>query len=179
MSLAERLDDYLAPESEVDEGNWEITGVGSADWALRKLAKVEAEDAEVRELAESQIAAIEAWREAEQNRLDTRRQNWETLLAKWHRQRLAEDPDGPKSIRLPHGVLHSRKQPDNVEIPNPKAVLEWAKGAGMSYLRVIPVHYELDRSAIKDAVLKSGEIIPGVVPVVGEVRYSVDMEVGE
>jgi len=53
-------------------------------------------------------------------------------------------------------------------------MLKWAKTEAPDYVRV---RVDLHHSAIKSAVLKSGEIIPGVSATVGEVRYAVTTEV--
>lgn len=171
-SLAERLEDALAADVPFDQampGHWEVTDPGSADWALRKLGKVDAEAHAVSELAEQQIAAIEAWRGAEHKRLGTQRENWETLLAVYHRALLAED-EKAKTIRLPHGTLTARKLPDGIVIEDEEALLKWASAEAVDYVRV---RVDLNHSAIKAAVLKSGEIIPGVEVVEGQVKYSV------
>jgi len=176
MSLAERLDDALdldVPFDEAMPGHWQITDPGSADWALRKLGKVDAEAHQVSELAEQQIAAIEAWRGAEHGRLGTQREHWEALLGHYHRLRLEED-EKAKTIRLPHGTLTARKLPDGIVIEDEDALLKWAKTEAPDYVRV---REDLNHSAIKAAVLKSGEILPGVSATVGDVRFTVTTEV--
>jgi len=125
------------------------------------------------ELAEQQIAAIEAWRGAEHGRLGTQREHWEALLGQYHRQRLEED-EKAKTIRLPHGTLTARKLPDGIVIEDEDALLKWARTEAPDYVRT---RVDLNHSAIKSAVLKSGEIIPGVSATVGEVRYAVTTEV--
>jgi phage host-nuclease inhibitor protein Gam len=172
---AERLDDALdldAPEEDTP-GHWQITDPGSADWALRKLGKVDAEAHQVSELAEQQIAAIEAWRGAEHGRLGAQREHWETLLAIYHRARLEED-EKAKTIRLPHGTLTARKLPDGIVIEDEDALMAWL---GLNEVGYIRVRRDLDRAAIKDAVLKNGEILPGVEVKPGDVRFTVTTEV--
>ena len=172
MSIAERLDDALdldTPTGPDSSNHWQITDPGSADWALRKVAKVDAEAHQVSELAERQIAAIEAWRGAEHGRLGTQREHWETLLGLYHRQRLEED-EKAKTIRLPHGTLTARKLPDGIVIEDEDALLAWAKKDGPEYVRT---RIDVDHPAVKTAVLKNGEIIPGVDIVKGDVRFTV------
>jgi phage host-nuclease inhibitor protein Gam len=175
-TATDRLEELLdgeEPEATNKEGHrWEITDLGGADWAMRKVAKLDAEAREVTDTADRQLRAIETWREAEYQRLQNQRGRFEALLADYHRRILAKDKKA-KTIRLPHGVLTARKLPDNVQILDEDEVLEWAKDQGNEFVIVVPVEYRLDRSAVKAAVLKAGEIIPGVTPIEGEVRFQV------
>ena len=167
----ESLTQYL--QDQIEPGHWEVTDPGSADWALRKLGKVDAEAHAVSDLAEQQIAAIEAWRGAEHKRLGTQRENWETLLTVYHRGLWIED-EKVKTIRLPHGTLTARKLPDNIEIEDVKTALAWALACNDDYVRF--PEPELNRAALKEAVLKNGEIIPGVTATVGAVRFTVSTD---
>lgn len=175
MSIAERLEASMDEASPVEMEHWKVADAGGADWALRKLAKARAELAEVEAVAEKQFAIINRFVTTETERLTPEIENWETRLALWQRELLDGD-DRRKTIRLPHGTLTARKLPDGVEIADPAAVLTWARAEAPFYVRV---KEELDRSAVKQAVLKGGEIIPGVTAVPGEIRFSASTDVGE
>ena len=171
---AERLYDHLDhPDGWKEQAteHWRVTDLGSADWVMRKVAKIDQERAAIDDLASQQIETIKAWWTEELERLERTRTHWEWLLADFHSRQLLEDPKHSKTIALPHGKLISRKQPDNIEIAEPSDVLLWALGQANNMVRY--PEPELNRSALKEAVLKGGEIIPGVEIVEGEVRYSV------
>lgn len=174
-TLTERLDEAIDGPDPVPSGEghaWSIDDLGSADWAMRKLAKVEGEIAAAEALVADRVADLNEWLEGERARLETQRENWTSLLGNFHRAQLEDDADR-KTIRLPSGTLVARKQPDRVDIPNPAMVLDWAlQGQHDEYVRV---KEELDRSAVKQAVLKDGEVIPGVSPVPGEVKFSAEV----
>jgi phage host-nuclease inhibitor protein Gam len=182
MTIAERLDDALdrdaleGYEPCIDPATWTIDTLDQVDWALRKLGKANAEAHQVSETAERRIATIEAWRGAEHKRLGARRDHWTSLLELYHRQRLAEDDDA-KTIRRDCGTLTARKLPDGVDIPNPEAFVPWALIHQHQLLRHVPQRWEIDLAAVKEAVLKAGEILPGVSATVGEVRFTVTTEV--
>jgi phage host-nuclease inhibitor protein Gam len=175
--LSERLDDAIgealgAPET--SDRPWAVEDAGGAEWALRKLRKAETELAGVDELAEKQIAAIEAWRDSEHERLRPELAHWPALLAVYHRDRLKEDPDA-KTIRFDAGTLTARKLPDGIVIEDETALLDWALEHEPS--RFVRVKESLNKEAVKEAVLKAGEVVPGVTPVEGEVRFAVKVDV--
>jgi hypothetical protein len=176
VTITERLNDVLnntgAPKAVLEDRPWQITEAGEAEWVLRKRAVVVAEIAQVDALVDEQVRVLEEFREREHARLLPSLNNWDTLLAKYHRQKLAEDGEA-KTLHFPHGTLTARKLPDNVEIADEVALLDWALEHEPRFVRV---KESLDRSAIKDAVLKSGEIVPGVKPTEGEVRFAVDIQ---
>jgi phage host-nuclease inhibitor protein Gam len=175
--LEEVLDGSGTPDAVLGEHAWIIEDAGQADWAGRKLAKANRAIAEVEQLAKQQIDAINAWKHDEMVRLEKERENWLAKLADYHRARLAED-DHVKTIRLPHVTLTARKKQDGVDIPDPLGVLEVLKKDFPFYVRTKVIE-EIDRKAVKEAVLKSGEIIPGVYVAPGEVEFSASTDVEE
>jgi phage host-nuclease inhibitor protein Gam len=180
MTFAERLEAIGGPTESEEMENWKVLDRGGADWACRKVAKCDAKARKVMDEAQAHRDAIDALETEELRSIQRDRSYFEARLGEYHRMVLAEDPEGPKTIHLQGGDLVARKLPDGVQIIDEAAVLEWAKGDGMAYVTVIPVSYRLDKMALKEAVLKGGEIIPGVTPVEGEVRYNVvtSQEVG-
>lgn len=173
--LQDRLDEVMnnaAQPRVVVEGTerrWMIEDPGAAEWALRKRAKIADEITQVRELVAREIAVLQDFEEAELARLLPQVENFDGLLAEWHRKVLSDDAEA-KTLHYPHGTLKARKAPDGVEIADEVALLDWALEHDQRFVRV---KESLDKQALKDAVLKSGEVIPGVAPVTGEIRYSV------
>jgi phage host-nuclease inhibitor protein Gam len=173
QDIIERLDGELDhPDGWNDRTNdqWRVQTLGAADWAMRKVAKLDRESTAISDTAAEEIDTITKWRDAEFARIAPQREHWTWLLADFHEKQLAEDPKA-KTIKLPHGALIARKQPDNIEIEDVKTAMAWCHACNDDYLRFPDP--ELNRSAIKAAVLKNGEIIPGVEVVVGEIKYSV------
>lgn len=170
---AERLKgelDYPEGWYERENDQWRVQTLGAADWCMRKVAKLDRESTAIADAASEEIDTIIRWRDAEFARIAPQREHWTWLLADFHEKQLAEDPK-VKTIKLAHGALVARKQPDNVDIPDPDALIHWALEYGdPGFVRV---KKELDRAKVKDAVLKNGEILPGVEVVVGTVKYSV------
>jgi phage host-nuclease inhibitor protein Gam len=160
----------LTPGGDGGSDQWRVQTLGAADWVMRKVAKLDRESAAISDTAADEIDTMTKWRDSELARIAPQREHWTWLLADFHEKQLAEDPNA-KTIKLAHGALVARKQPDNIEIENVKTALAWALACNDDYVRF--PEPELNRSAIKAAVLKNGEIIPGVEVVEGQVKYSV------
>lgn len=140
-----------------------------ATWALRKLVRVRAELQEKTNDAQAEIARINEWMDREAERLERQESFFLSLLEEFHRTRLAQDPKA-KTISLPAGSLKARKAPDNVDF-DAEAFVEWAQVTRPEFIRM---KLEVDRAKVKEAVLKDGEILPGVEKVEGDLRFSVE-----
>ena len=103
---------YPTPEDPERE-RWQITNDGQAAWALRKLARFEAELARLKDQADDEVDRIKTWladatagaaREAE--------------FFRGHLTRYYEsiDPETrPRTYRLPTGKIAARKRPDGID----------------------------------------------------------------
>ena len=174
MSLADRMDDALDEDFSVEhdpDRRWVVLTSGEADWALRKLRRIESEITEACELVNAQKAKLDEFLRREMERLEPQAEHWKTLLSEWHRQKLMAD-DKAKTLHLPAGTLTARKAPDGIRITDEDALLALLQEQAPEYVRT-KVSTEVDRAAVKAAVLKDGEIIEFVEVVPGEVRFSV------
>lgn len=172
LDASQRLGEHLNEiEDAPTNDQWRVQTLGAADWAMRKVAKLDRESTAISDAAQEEIDTIIKWRDAEFARIAPQREHWTWLLADFHEKQLAEDPKA-KTIKLPHGALVARKQPDGIDIPDPDSVMAWCRKNDLdnTYTRI---KTELNRAAIKKAVLELGEIIDGVAVVKGQIRYSV------
>lgn len=146
----------------------------SVAWRKRELAMLE-------ELAESQIEATREWIARERKRLET--DYFERCLQDYMAALLAQNPKGPKSIKLPSGTLRARAGQVQWEI-DAEAFLPWAQTYAESLIRTKPepavaeikkaFEPDLDRGVVIDG---AGEIVPGIRVLPAETTYKV--EVGE
>jgi hypothetical protein len=169
--------------------NFQITEPAHADWALRKINAAERRIAETNELANAQIHAV--MEKAEEVLAPVR--NWHAqqladneetirlmtaLLNTYQRKVLLADPER-KSMKLPHGVLSSRKGQPRWTFSD--TFIEWANLNAPHLLRV---KYEADANVAKamleldahDGTLTArfgGEEVPGVEIEPAEVHFSV------
>lgn len=141
-----------------------------ANWALRKLARLEADRAAAEEQARLERERIAVWLESQTAKLDREASFFKGLLEQFHRNQLNVDP-AKKTIQLPAGTLKARKAPDKVEVLD--GFITWATMNDRKDL--LRVKVDPDKAAIKDALLKDGEVLEHVVRITGEVRYSVEV----
>ena len=181
MSLAEHIDAAFAPpEAEGDEGQqrFVIDGPKTAEWALRKLARLRGQMVANADLANEERRRITEWLEGENAKLQRDASFFEGLLTEYHRHVLEAEPDR-KTIALPAGKLVARKQPDRWDFSDD--FIGWA----VSHRRdLVRVRYEVEKPYAKkelgragDAIvdLSTGETVPGVKVEPGDVRFSVEV----
>ena len=161
-TLAEIMHVEATPPTE----HWTVTDMSSAIWASQKLLDLHQQMAEIDvELAaaiaplQARIDAAQEWAKEQKKDLQERSAFFEGHLTAWH---AAQRDANPKltSIKLPWATLASRKSAPGIAIADEDATLAALKTAGRAEL--VRVKEELNKSAIKDAVLKDGEILPGV-----------------
>jgi phage host-nuclease inhibitor protein Gam len=161
----ERLD----AADHVDRDAFHVDDDRKAEWAARKLAKVERKRADVVALAEHEIARVTGWRDGELERLDRDAAWFRDLLTGYLRQLRRDDPK-VKTYRLPSATIRARQTPAKVEY-DPAALAAWADAEGRDEL--LRVKVDVDRTAVKVAVLTDGEVIPGVTIIPPQDTYSV------
>lgn len=94
---------------------------------------------------------------------------FEGHLIDYHRGLLAED-EKKKTVKLIAGTLKARKSPDTVEIAD-----DFLEHARIARPELVRTSYAVDKKAVKEAVLKDGEILPGCSVVPGSINYSVEV----
>ncbi|WP_074951241.1 host-nuclease inhibitor Gam family protein [Alicyclobacillus macrosporangiidus] len=148
-----------------------VTDLASANWCMRKLAALKAQERDTNNLADAEIERIESWRRHELDKLRGSMEYLEMLLTEYHKQVLAQDTRA-KTISTPYGKLKARRLPPKVEYDE-EMLLAWAKGAGRTDF--VRVREELAKDAIRDAVLRGGEAVPGVTVIDQGVKFSVEV----
>lgn len=166
------LQEHLLADPAAQKPDWRVTDASRADWALRKLGAVRRRMVENAAVAEAEIARVQHWLERQQAALSAEAAHWEALLAAWHRAVLAEDP-ARKTISLPNGRLKLRAQSPDLQY-DPDALLATLRTTGRADL--IRVREEINKAAVRGAVLKDGESLPGITVVEREAAFSVDVE---
>ena len=186
--LAESLEEWMQSSSPVED-RFKIEDDGGAEWALRRLAKLEERARGVKLLAEEEREKLKMWEESELHRLESDGEHLRDLLREYHTRLLLED-DRRRTVRLPHGTMAIRKLPDKWEI-DPDAFLIWAKANAPALVKVVELPKLAEaKQALKPlsdlsaqvpgsvtaAVSEDGEIVPGVVIERQADRWSVTVE---
>lgn len=115
-----------------------------ADWVLKQIARHRTDAARVRENME--LMARESEREAE-------RLEWQFGAALQAFARRETQNGRKKSVRLPNGVLGFRTKPAGLAVSDDAAALAWTRENLPDALRV-------DKRALADALLTTGEVVP-------------------
>lgn len=158
---------FQLPEVEMKE-RFKIDGLDSLNWALRKLAALDTQHLDLRELANKEKARIQEWLDKETRAIEESRQFFSMLIEEYAREQRSRDPKWKAST--PYGKVSFRKQQPKWEYDEKKA-LEVVESAGLDHF--IRVKKELDKVALKAKVTvledgrvvepDSGAIIEGVV----------------
>lgn len=122
------LEDQEAPELEDALTGWEITDLDNATWAARNLARRQRRLDTIRAHAARERARIDEWEAGETGRLERDVAFFESRLEAFHRDALAKDPRGAKTIKLPDGT-HLRSQAGKlaVEVTDIEAFARWVE----------------------------------------------------
>jgi phage host-nuclease inhibitor protein Gam len=128
----------------------------AAEWLLRRLANIAAEQARV----QVQAAAIVAQLETDANRL---RHLFEGELQEYCRQKLAAQGSRRRSCTFLQGTVSFRTVPPSVKVADPAAALIYARTAAPALVRSVVT---LDTAGYRDQAAKhlreTGELLPGV-----------------
>jgi len=162
--LAEHMEatypDPPPPESEERE-RWCIEGDRQAAWALRKLGRYLAEQKRLKDSAEEEAERIAAWLRDATHGLDGQVAFFQHHLEQYLLGLLDEDPQLPKTYKLPTGSIARRKGPDTVQAQGDfgdELFVAWALANDrLDLLRVAP-----DRAAIKTELANGGWSTPSL-----------------
>ena len=147
-----------------------IDDLRKADWAVRKIAGMQADYEAVSAQYDQQMLAWKTWRDHEREMLERERAYLVGLLRTYFIQYRETHPR-VKTLKVPHGSLKIRKSSPQVEVVQPSIFLQWAKAEAPDLVRV---KEEPNQQAIRQAVVKEGLAIPGVRVMDVPDRFEVD-----
>lgn len=164
-----------APVEADDDTPWQVTDLGSADWASRKARQARRKIAEAKAERDRIVAAADEWLER-QTREHARAAEWfEGRLIEWLRRELEDDPKGKKSRELPSGAVVKRTSGrERLVVEDERAVGEWLSSQEDTHDLVEWVP-KFSRSEVKKLVLSTGEVPPGARLERGEDSYKVEL----
>ncbi len=187
-TLEQYLDDRIQAETNCEtRESFRIETQDQANWACRKLARIESKRAEIKATAEREIARIQEWAMSETQRLDEEAEFFTALLDAYHRRVIADDPKA-KTITLPYGVLKLRaQQPEYIR--DDRQLLPWVEANKPDCVRV---KKETDWARLKSELQfvpdperphilvavdpATGERVPGVEALERPDKFSVEVK---
>lgn len=180
-ALGEVLDaSYPIPEAPEEKARFEVDTLEKAAWAMRKLAHIRGKMAEIQTIADKEIMRIQYWADERKKDLEGDAHYFEGMLIAYHQRAFADDPK-TKTIKLPHGELAARKQPDDWRIMD-ETFIKCAKELGL--MTLIRAKEEPNKAEAKQ-VLKfdpatgkvidpeTGAVVDGVTVIPGGIKFSV------
>lgn len=190
-------DQDLAEHLEGDEPDYDAQpeapqDADEIDRRLRRLTRVRDDMDDANAAAAAQMDQVQEWLDARIQILANKEQWLVDGLEMWHRAVLADDPS-LKTISLPCGTLHARKQQPLWEFDEP-TFLAWAAEHAPELVRVPEPKPAPDKAAAKKALITQiegaspgdprpavtleGEVVPGVTVTVRPPSFSIDTDGG-
>ena len=177
-------DHLLATGPDLDDPTvkerWVCDSDEKATWCLRKLAAIQAERDRIKRLWEAEEARLNAWLMDADRPLEHDAAFFIGQLQGYRMQLEDENPDLPKTYKLPTGALARRAGRESTYIGDEDAFVAWAKDNCPDALRVTPKvtplkdwMRQVDEDGTVHLVSPDGEVVPGVRVLRGEDRIEV------
>lgn len=162
----ESLQEYLDKQQGVTQPGFVVDTDQKADWALRKIAAVKAQQADIKAQAEQQINMIEQWEQEQTEHLEKDVEYFTSMLVSYATKKREEDPKF-KTQKLPHGKIGFRKQqPKWNYVDNAAELLKKAGYADLLKVVEEPKKAEIKKRFVINGVhaidTNTGEIVPGI-----------------
>lgn len=189
MTILDDHLDTLGPDLDDPDTRerWEVTDDALADWALHKIARIEAEQARLAHLADTRIADIRTWLDQATRPLDHDLDFFRSHLIAYRRRLEDRDPKLPKTYKLPSGAIKRRAGRDRTVVVDHQAFTAWALDNLPEALKIDPRVSALADARFATNVVdgegghlfdrETSAMVPGVEIIEGTDTYSVVAEV--
>ncbi len=157
MNMLAEIDKLGTPEKQEQQQRYQIDTKDQAIWALKKMAKLQAEKKGNEDAAQIEIERVQAWLTEENEGIDRRISFFESLLREYHVKILETEPK-KKTIKLPYGALKMRAQQPEYEYSEDE-LLPWVKD---NLPDALVVKESVAKSTVKTYIKETGEVVPGV-----------------
>jgi phage host-nuclease inhibitor protein Gam len=135
-----------------------IDNLSKASWAVSKILEAEARIARRIELAGEFKTRIDQWLESA-SREDNESISYLSILLEPYVKDEVSKLHKSRTLSLPTGIASLRKLPDRLEIIDTDGALTYCE---TEHPEAVIIKKELDKSILKDLILKQAEPIPGV-----------------
>lgn len=151
MNALQTNDFNEQPENE----RFQVETIDQANWALRKLAAIEAKRKEINELAAAETYRIKSWQDSELSKLSGDAVHLETLLSDFAQRQRERDPKWKKAS-TPYGEIKFRKQQPEW-IYSDSTLIESLKQAGRDDL--IRVSEEPKKNELRKLTVQGNQVV--------------------
>lgn len=165
-----------------EETGFKIDSPNLADWAFKKIKKLNQEIQDKKDFAQREKDKIDAWLKKETTPDHDSINFFENHLIQYYKQLRAENPKA--KLTTPNGKVTSRKSQPKWEFKD-DAVIEYLKNSAPDHLET---KYSYNKTALKKELEivnetksskvfdKNGELIEGITVTPQEPSYSVKLE---
>lgn len=170
----------ITPEHPGEPDRFTVQSKDQAEWCLRQISRLKAQQNETAELARAEIEKINAWKEKETAKITGSIAFLESLLKDYHRRVFEKDPKA-KTIKLPSGSLEARKMPPDIK-RDKNILLPWVEKNRPNF---VVVEKNVDWAGLKKELRfdsgvafdpLTGEVVPGVEVVDRGIDFRVRVE---
>ncbi|AEE95754.1 host-nuclease inhibitor Gam family protein [Mahella australiensis] len=167
---------------QTDEG-WRITDDNQADWALEKIAAIDAEYRRKEVVAKNKIAQVQEWLDKQKEQAEQQRSFFCALLKQYFESLPAtavKQTKTQKIYKLPSGVLRLKQQQPEY-LKDEDKLLEWVKTNKPQFVKI---KESVNWSSLKELVAtagdkavdtQTGEVIDGIEIVEREPKFDVEI----
>ncbi|GHT84318.1 hypothetical protein FACS1894137_07210 [Spirochaetia bacterium] len=148
----------LAPTDTPATEQFTVDSPSKASWAVSRILEAEARMDQRSALANEYKARIDAWLESA-NQQDSDSIFYLSLLLEPYAKAEISKLHKSRTLSLPTGLASLRKLPDRLEITDSAAALAYCEA---EHPEAVIIKKELDKSILKELILKQAEPIPGV-----------------
>jgi hypothetical protein len=141
-----------------------IDDPSKASWAIARILEAEARIAERSSLADTFKARIGQWLDSANQQDNDSITYLSFLLEPYVKEEVAKLYKS-RSLSLPTGTASLRKLPDRLEITDSSLALAYCEA---EHPQAVIIKKDLDKSILKDLILKQAEPIPGVEAELGQ-----------
>jgi hypothetical protein len=141
-----------------------IDNLSKAAWAVSKILEADNRITKRSELARDFKARIDRWLSSA-NQQDNDSLSYLSVLLEPFVKNEVSKLHNSKSLSLPTGIASLRKQPDRLEILDSVEALAYCEA---EHPEAVIIKKELDKSILKDLILRQAEPVPGVEAALGQ-----------
>lgn len=172
--------DDIGPSKE----GWQITDDNQADWALEKIAAIDADYRRKEMVVQNKIADLQQWLAKEKAQAEQQRSFFEVKLKEYFETlpaNVVKQTKTQKSYKLPSGTLRLKQQQPEY-IRNDELLLQWVKANKPRFVRI---KESVDWAGLKELIgvagnkaidIQTGEVIDGVEVVEREAKFMMEVE---
>ena len=135
-----------------------IDNLNKASWAVAKILEADTRIAQRTHLAKDFKSRIDAWLDSANKQDDDSISYLSFLLEPYVKNEISKLHNS-KTLSLPTGTASFRKLPDRLDITDSTTALTYCE---KEHPEAVIIKKELDKSILKDLILKQAEPIPGI-----------------